>query len=418
MSTFIDRRLNPRDRSIKNRQKFIQRSREQIKKAVKESIDNGKIADIENGRARVKVKGVSEPTFREDPKHGDKRYVLPGNKDYVVGDRQNKPQDGGGSSGTQGGLGVGEDDFEFVLSQEEYTDFLFEELELPDLIKKQVADITQTKMKRAGYTNVGNPSQLDVVRSLKNSMGRRIGLRRPTQEEIDELEAQLAAADSDEERDRITLLLEELRHRMIAVPWLDPFDVRYRNFTPTPVPITRAVMVCILDCSGSMGQHEKDLAKRFFLLLNLFLRRKYQKVDIVFVRHHESAVECGEEEFFGSRESGGTVVSTGLNLAKKIIDERYGSDWNVYIAQASDGDNFANDYADTLKAMDELLPLTQYFAYIEVKGHYGMFNVGSDLWNTYNSLIVKYAQLAMNRVNNTEEVWKVFKKLFSKEATK
>jgi uncharacterized sporulation protein YeaH/YhbH (DUF444 family) len=418
MSTFIDRRLNPRDRSIKNRQKFIQRSREQIKKAVKESIDNGKIADIENGRARVKVKGVSEPTFREDPKSGDKRYVLPGNKDYVVGDKQNKPQGGEGEGGTRGGLGQGEDDFEFLLSPDEYMDFLFEELELPDLIKKQVADITQTKMKRAGYTNIGNPSQLDVVRSLKNSMGRRIGLRRPTQEEIDELEAQLAAADSDEERDRITLLLEELRHRMIAVPWLDPFDVRYRNFTPTPVPITRAVMVCILDCSGSMGQHEKDLAKRFYFLLHMFLRRKYQKVEIVFIRHHESAIECDEAEFFGSRESGGTVVSSGLNLAKKIIDERYGSDWNVYIAQASDGDNFQNDYDDTLKAMDELLPLAQYFAYVEVKGVYGIFGGGSDLWNTYEALLPNHSNLEMRRVNVVEDVWKVFKKLFSKEATK
>jgi uncharacterized sporulation protein YeaH/YhbH (DUF444 family) len=273
-------------------------------------------------------------------------------------------------------------------------------------------------MKRSGYTNVGNPSQLDIVRSLKNGMGRRIGLRRPTQEEIDELEAQLAAADSDEERDRITLLLEELRHRQITVPWLDPFDVRYRNFVPTPVPITRAVMICVMDVSGSMGEREKDLAKRFFVLLNLFLNRKYKRVDIVFIRHHETAIECDEDEFFNSKEAGGTVVSTGLVLAKKIIDDRYSSDWNVYVSQASDGDNYQDDYDNTLDAMEALLPLTQYFAYNETKGLHGFHGAGTDVWNTYEALMAKYDHLVMNKVNSVEDIWKVFKKLFAKEAAK
>jgi uncharacterized sporulation protein YeaH/YhbH (DUF444 family) len=197
MTTIIDRRLNPKDKALRNRQKFIQRSKEQIKEAVKEAIDNGKITDIETDgkKTKIKVKGISEPTFGIDHKTGDKKYVLPGNKDYVVGDKSPKPKDGEGKGKTKGGLGEGEDDFEFVLNQDEFLDFIFEDLELPHLIKKQMKDMTKVKPKRAGFTNVGNPSQLDVVRSLKNSLGRRIGLGRPKDEEILELEEELKEAE-------------------------------------------------------------------------------------------------------------------------------------------------------------------------------------------------------------------------------
>lgn len=417
MSTIIDRRLNPRDKTIKNRQKFIQRSRDQIKKAVKDAIDNNNIADIENGKARVRVKGVNEPTFHHDSKTGDKKYVLPGNKEYVVGDKQDKQEEEGGGKGG-GGLGEGEDDFEFVLNQQEFLDFIFEDMELPDLVKKQMKDVTNIQMKRAGYTNVGNPSQLDVVRSLKNSLGRRIGLGRPSDDEIKELEEKLLETSDEKEKARIQLLIDEKKAKQISVPWLDPFDVRYRNFTPTPTPMTKAVMFCVMDVSGSMGQTEKDIAKRFFFLLHMFLIRKYQKVEIVFIRHHEVASEVDEEMFFTSRESGGTVVSTAINLTREIIQKRYNlNDWNIYVAQASDGDNYRHDYNDTIDAMNALLPMVQYFAYVDIKGQYNMFGIGSDLWETYELLQKQYAQLAMRKVFEAQDIWKVFKELFSKETS-
>lgn len=416
MANIIDRRLNPKDKTIKNRQKFIKRSRAQIKEAVKESIDTGNIADIENGRVKVKVKGISEPTFGIDPKTGDRRYVLPGNKDHVVGDKQDKPtEQSGKGNGNEGGLGEGEDDFEFVLNPDEYLDFIFEDLELPDLVKKQMKDITKVKPRRAGFTNVGNPSQLDVVRSLKNSLGRRIGLGRPKDEEIEELEEKLKTCNEYEAK-ALLLKLEELKRKRSAIPWLDPFDVRYRNFTPTPQPITKAVMICIMDVSGSMGQREKDLAKRFFFFLHMFLKRKYEKVDIVFIRHHESAKEVDEEDFFHSRESGGTVVSSGLNLAMEIIKERYNvDDWNIFVSQASDGDNYSKDGEDCLAAMDKLLPMVQYFAYVEIENLYYANGQTTDLWETYIELTEKYSHLAMRSVTEVKDIWLVFRDLFSKQ---
>lgn len=417
MTNIIDRRLNPKDKTIKNRQKFIHRSREQIKKSVKKAIDTGNIADIEDGKIKVKTKGVTEHTFDIDPKTGDKKYILPGNKKYTVGDQENKPDESDGQGGSKGGLGRGEDDFEFVLNQNEFLDFIFEDLELPDLVKKQMKDVTKVKPKRAGFTNVGNPSQLDVVRSLKNSLGRRIGLKRPTNLDIEKLEKELETAD-DERRKNIILELEELKRRQLTIPWLDPFDVRYRNFVQVPQPMTQAVMFCIMDVSASMGEREKDFAKRFFFFLHMFLKRKYEKVEIVFIRHHEEATEVDENEFFTSRESGGTVVSSALKLCKKILEERYSiSDWNIYVAQASDGDNYKKDYHDTQTIMEKLLPLTQYFAYVEIIGFYRTFSNGSntDLWNTYEPLLETFKNLNMKKIAEQSDIWLVFKSLFSKE---
>lgn len=421
MSTIIDRRLNPRDKTIKNRQKFIERSHEQIKKSVKDAIDSGNIADIENGKARIRVKGISEPEFTVDPKSGNKKYVLPGNRDHVVGDQQDKSKEESGESGTKGGLGRSEDEFEFILSQDEFLDFIFEDLELPDLVKKQMKDVTKIQLKRAGYTNTGNPSQLDVVRSLKNSLGRRIGLHRPNNEEIDELEQQLKDETDPDIIVELEQRLAELKQKQIAIPWLDPFDVRYRNFVPQPQPMTKAVMFCVMDVSGSMGQREKDLAKRFFFFLHMFLHRKYEKVDVVFIRHHEEASEVDEDTFFHSRESGGTVVSTALQLAKKIIDQRYNiNDWNIYIAQASDGDNIEFDAGACRAAMESLLSVAQYVAYLEVQHNYGGFDqlVSSEVWKIYRELVKEHSNMQIRKARETKDVWQVFKELFSKERVK
>ena len=421
MSTIIDRRLNPRDKTIKNRQKFIERSREQIKKSVKDAIDSGNIADIENGKARIRVKGISEPEFTIDPKSGNKKYVLPGNKEHIVGDKQDKEKDGQGQGGTAGGRGLSEDEFEFVLSQDEFLDFIFDDLELPDLVKKQMKDVTKVQLKRAGYTNNGNPSQLDVVRSLKNSLGRRIGLHRPTNEEIEELQRQLEQASDPKVIAELEEQLAELKRKQIAIPWLDPFDVRYRNFVPHPQPMTKAVMFCVMDVSGSMGQREKDLAKRFFFFLHMFLHRKYEKVEIVFIRHHEEASEVDEDTFFHSRESGGTVVSTALELTKKIIDQRYNiNDWNIYIAQSSDGDNIEYDVGACHAALNSILPLVQYFAYLEVQHNYGGFDqlVASEVWKLYREVVKEHSNMQIRKARETQDVWQVFKDLFSKEKIK
>ena len=422
MSNFIDRRLNPKDKNIRNRQKFIHRSREHIKKTVKKLIDEGSVKNLDESKIKIKVRGVSEPHFTFNQKTGDRKIVTSGNKKFVVGDTIPKPQEDGAGEGGKAGSreGQGNDDFEFLLTEDEFADFLFEELELPYLIKKQMKTMQQMTFQKAGFKNFGSPNQLDIVRSLKNSLGRRIGLRRPRNEEIEELEEQERQAEmlSDfSEQLRIKGLIEEARRRQVAIPWIDPFDVKYRNFMPQPKPVTQAVMFCLMDVSASMGEREKDTAKRFFLLLHLFLKRKYDKIDIIFISHHSEAKEVDEEEFFHSTETGGTVVSTALGLANKILEERYvKTDWNVYIAQCSDGDNARDDDADVAYYMNKLMPFTQYFAYVEIS-NLTTFNYGlvTDLWKQYKTLSESFPHLQMKIVYEKNEVWKVFRELFEKE---
>lgn len=419
MTIIIDRRLNPRDKSSSNRQKFIARSKTQIKKAVKEAIDTGNISDIEKGKVKVKVKNISEPTFSTDPKTGDRKYILPGNKDFVVGDKQNKRKDGGGTSGREGdGSDEGEDDFEFVLEENEFLNFIFEELELPDLIKQKMKDVVKTKIVRSGFKSQGNPAQLDIIRSMKNGMGRRIGLRRPSSEEIEELEA-LIEFNRASNLDVTALLmeLEELKSRKKVIPFLDPIDLRYRNFDLVPYPTTKAVMICMMDVSASMGQTEKDYAKRFFFLLHMFLKRKYDRVEIVYIRHHSKAREVDEKEFFYGTDTGGTVVSSALELAKKIIHERYNvNDWNIYCAHASDGDNSSSDEGATISLIRDLLALSQYYAYVEVRPTSTPFYMAAyftTLWKTFTLITDK--KLNIKKVSEISDIWKVFKELFKKE---
>jgi uncharacterized sporulation protein YeaH/YhbH (DUF444 family) len=185
--------------------------------------------------------------------------------------------------------------------------------------------------------------------------------------------------------------------------------------------MTKAVMFCVMDVSGSMGQREKDLAKRFFFFLHMFLHRKYEKVEIVFIRHHEEASEVDEDTFFHSRESGGTVVSTALELTKQIIDKRYNiNDWNIYVAQASDGDNIEYDSGACRKALDSLLPIVQYFAYLEVQHSHGGWDqlMATEIWKVYREIVKEYANMKIRKARETQDVWQVFKELFSKDKVK
>lgn len=421
MTTFVDRRKNPRDKTIRNRQKFIQRSKAAIKKRVKEIIEQGSIKDIDTTKTKVKVKGVSEPSFSIDRKTGNKKYVLPGNKQYVAGDtvpKENEQSSGG--SGKQGGRGRGEDDFEFLLTQDEFADFLFDELELPNLIKKQLKSTTQVDYQKAGFKSYGTPNQIDIARTAKNAIARRIGLARPKNDEIEELETELENFQMLNDFlmcQELEAKIQALKSKQIAVPWIDPFDVKYRNYVPVPKPITQAVMFCVMDISASMGEREKDIAKRFFMLLHMFLKRKYEKVEIVFISHHDEANEVDEDTFFRSRETGGTLVSSALNLTNEIINQRFPlSDWNIYVAQCSDGDNAAFDTDYVMKEMHELMPKTQYFAYVEAGNmHNAAMGLMTDLWRTYVYLLDKYSHLQMKMAFDNSSIWTVFTELFSKE---
>ena len=353
----IDRRKNPKGKSISNRQRFIRRAKKHLSERIHKNVVKRSITDKGEENISIPTDGIQEPSFNHDSATGDYDFVLPGNKEFIKGDTIGKPPKGagGGGGGEASDQGSGEDEFQFSLTRDEYLDIVFEDLELPNLEEKNKENVTVWETHRSGYTTVGSPSQLNIEQSMIRSLGRRIALKFPKEKEIEELEEEIDRLEEEIKNykedikpmtknrsliEEIKLEIEELRRRDMAIPFVDPIDLRFNNFVKKPKPTTTAVMICIMDVSASMGEREKELSKRFFLLLYLFLERKYEDVDIVFIRHHTEAVECSEEEFFHSKETGGTVVSSGLILAKQILKERYQqSEWNAYIAQASDGDN-------------------------------------------------------------------------------
>src|SRR5579859_6987255 len=369
----VDRRPNPKGKSLGNRRRFIERARAEVKGAVMDALRKRKITDTESGeKVSIPTKGIDEPSFRHSSSGGKRHYVVPGNKEHVVGDEIERPQGGqGGKGGDPADSGEGSDGFEFTLSREEFLDLFFEDLELPDLVKKRLSETASPELSRAGFAVSGNPSNINLIRTMRNSMARRISLKRPKPEEIEALEEEIERlAHTGPEalwrdaKDRLEAVLRRTR----AIPYFDPIDVRYNRFERIPKLNIQAVMFCLMDVSGSMSERMKDLAKRFFMLLHVFLGRRYRQVDVVFVRHTSVAKEVDEETFFYSTETGGTVVSTALEEMIRIVRERYPLEaWNIYAAQASDGDNIDSDSGRCIQLLKEqILPITQYFAYVEV----------------------------------------------------
>ncbi|MFP3944457.1 MAG: YeaH/YhbH family protein, partial [Alphaproteobacteria bacterium] len=348
MPHFIDRRLNPKGKSLGNRQRFLRRARAQIKEAVQKSLKDQTVTDFDKGRKiSIPSKGTEEPRFRFSRSGGERHAVHPGNKEFKAGDKIRKPRQGAGGRGKQAtDSGEGEDDFQFTLTQDEILDIFFEDLELPNLVKTSLKEITNFSWRRAGVTTAGSPTNINLVRTMRLAHGRRLALKRPNAEEMADLKERLfelenkSEPDEDERAEMKALVgrLEELEARRKWVPFIDPLDVRYNAFEQKPIPTSQAVMFCLMDVSGSMGEREKDLAKRFFMLLHLFLKRRYERLDIVFIRHTHEAQEVDEETFFYSRQSGGTIVSTAIEEMLRIWRDRYDpNQWNVYVAQASDG---------------------------------------------------------------------------------
>jgi uncharacterized sporulation protein YeaH/YhbH (DUF444 family) len=395
----IDRRQQGKQKSAVNRQRFLKRFRKHIKEAVTDAVNKRSITDMERGEEiSIPRKDVSEPIFRQG-KGGKQRRVLPGNKEFIRGDRIDRPE--------------GMDEFVFELNQQEFLDFMFEDLELPNLVRKQLKDSDSYKLVKGGYTRDGIPARLNVVQSLRGAKARRIALSGAIRREIKALEQELEAfGDDDEsgERLEVTQKLDRARRRLNHIPFLDDFDLRYNNMIQQPTPTTSAVMFCVMDVSGSMTQDIKDLAKRFFVLLHLFLKRHYEKTEVVFIRHHTKADEVDEEEFFYSRETGGTVVSTALDLMKTIIEERYPTDsWNIYAAQASDGENWQDDSPKCRDLLvKSVLPLVQYFAYVEISSQ-----KEQELWQTYTEILETFPdRFAMRNVSEAADIFPVFRDLF------
>ena len=359
MSIIIDRRLNDRKKNAVNRARFLRRYKEQIRRAVDDLVSRRSITDMEQGGdVKVPVKDISEPAFRHGS-GGDREVVHPGNHRFQQGDRIPRPPAEEGSAGGQG-QGEAEDDFVFKLSREEFMNLFFDDLELPHLIRNVLGDVRDYKWRRAGYTPSGVPSNLSVLRSLRNAQARRIAIGAPIRRELEEAEAEYVRSPTTALAERI----ETLRARLSRLPFLDEIDLRFRHRVREPQPVARAVMFCLMDVSASMTEDKKDLAKRFFTLLYLFLSRKYERVELVFIRHTDNAQEVDEQTFFYGTQSGGTVVLSALRLMDEIIEARFDpATWNIYGAQVSDGDAFGADPEKSRAFLeDRLLPDLRYFA--------------------------------------------------------
>ncbi len=418
MTRIVDRRLNGKNKSAVNRQKFIRRFRNQIKKAVADAVTERSVTDLDKGeKVSIPAKDITEPFFHHG--HGGRRErIFPGNKEFQQGDKIARPEGGGQRGHGAADSGEGLDDFIFELTREEFLQFFFEDLALPDLVKTKLASISETRKVRAGYTSDGIPSNINVIRSLRGAMGRRVAARAPYQARLKEAQAELQdLLKRYDETDAVVIKLREeianLNNKIARIPFIDTFDLRYDNRIDQPKPTTQAVMFCIMDISGSMGAEEKDMAKRFFMLLYLFLTKTYEKIRVVFISHHTEAQEVDEETFFYSRETGGTVVSSALNLVSHIIRERFPtSEWNIYAAQASDGDNWDTDSIDCRKILSEqIMPYVQYYAYIEITE-----DRHQNLWQEYLVLKDNWPNFAMRRIESISDIYPVFRQLFQKHS--
>ena len=420
MSYVIDRRLNGKNKSTVNRQRFLQRYRSHIQKAVEEAIGKRSITDMEHGeKISIPSRDLDEPVLHHG-RGGRQTIVHPGNKEFVAGERIPRQGKGGGSGGepnegkaSQDGEGM--DEFVFQITQEEFLNFMFEDLALPNLIKRHLKGLDSFKTVRAGISNEGNPSRLNIVRTLRSAHARRIALTGSSRAKLRATEAELERL-RHEEPDNLTdiqeaeQLIEKLRARIQRVPFLDTFDLRYNMLVKHPNPTSKAVMFCLMDVSGSMTQATKDIAKRFFLLLYLFLKRNYERIEVVFIRHHTSAKEVDEQEFFYSRETGGTIVSSALKMMRDIMVERYpAEEWNIYGAQASDGDNWSDDSPLCQEILtQQIMPFVQYFTYVEItpREHQA-------LWEAYEQVGEAFPDyFAQQQLVSPADIYPVFRELF------
>ncbi len=420
MTYFIDRRLNGKNKSTVNRQRFLRRYRTQIKQSISGAINKRSVTDVENGESvSIPITDINEPIFHQG--QGGERYrVHPGNDRFIQHDRVERPQNGTSSSNGQSEAsrdGEGRDEFVFQISKEEYLDLLFEDLALPNLKKNQHHQLDEFKLHRAGYSTNGIPANISVVRSLQNSLARRIAMSAGKRRKLRKYEAALAKTEQAEparllEAERLRKDIDSIRARLNKIPFIDTFDLRYRNFEKRPEPSSKAVMFCLMDVSGSMDQSTKEMAKRFYTLLYLFLSRRYENIEVVYIRHHTQAKVVDEQEFFYSQETGGTIVSSALKLMSEKIKDRYDpAQWNIYAAQASDGDNWADDSPLCHELLQKnILPLMRYYCYIEItrRAH-------QTLWRQYEHLQTQFDNFAIQHIRDQSDIYPIFRELFRKQ---
>ena len=438
MAIIIDRRKAAnRDRTSENRGRLLRRYKGAIKEQLPKILGDRKLLDnIKGGGGKVTVpkRDLSEPQFV----YGDgglKDTVLPGNEKWTEYDTIDKPPGGeGDGGGTEGPDGM--DEFSIVLSRDEFLNLLFEDCELPFMLETLLAKQAEVIHENAGFQVAGSPNRLSIIRSYKNSKARRLSSTATIDAELEELQEEFIRLSAEmvdnnlpldhptsvrvfELRDQIA---ERLRRKAI-LPLFDSSDLRFRSRVEKKVPKTHATMIMIMDNSGSMGEREKTIARKFFILLYLFLDRNYDQIDLRFISHTTEAEELTEEEFFNTHKNGGTIVSSALDLLVDIIEPLKGKT-NVYVAQVSDGDNTSTDNGTCSELLtDDILPFVNYFAYVQVEQEHNQgstppsYYSRNSLWTTYSTLSQQHANHASKQVYHERDIFGVFRSFFSTTKT-
>jgi uncharacterized sporulation protein YeaH/YhbH (DUF444 family) len=440
---YIDRRKAGRGKSLPNRQLFIRRIREFIKKSRPQNIGTGsvgKTSSQQSNPVKVAAEALEEPRFVYHPNTGDNVWIINGNPKFMRGDEIDLDQQGSGGQGTGKGAGSGgsgEDDFVINIAADEFFDLFFEDCELPNLTNEKETDKLENDRSHAGFTPNGIPAQLSVVRTFKQALGRRRALAGPYRDELAQLNEEhkdllinLAGTTDEQYAKGIDARLAEIEERIVvlqrkiaAIAAFDKVDLRYRKSEHKPLHTVDAVLIMIMDISGSMGEHEKTVARRWFATLYAFMKRRYTTCDLIFIAHTSDAYEMSENDFFSTRINGGTMVSPALAMANKIVKERYDhTQTNIYVSNASDGDNWPSDEPAVIDEMDKLISKIQHFSYIETPNpwmaqyyeQYGGVAHDTSLWETYEKVDVPQSKMSMSVIKQPEDVYGVFKQIFKK----
>lgn len=373
------------DRSARDRL----RHRDKVKDSIRDNIcdiiaEESIIGRDRNKIVKVPIRSIKEYRFI----YGENSPgVAQGNGEQKPGDVVGKGDPADASVGQGGGDKPGVDAFETEITLEELISIMFDDLELPDLDKKSLKQvISEDARRRKGIRHAGIRPRLNKKATAKNRIKRKlaVGRSRPKNEED-----------------------EETRF---------PFhqdDMRYFHVAPTTREVSNAVILCIMDTSGSMGTVKKYLARSFYFLLYQFVRQKYQNVEVVFIAHHTEAKEVSEEEFFHKVESGGTYISSGYEKALEVIDERYHpSLWNIYAFHCSDGDNFYSDNDKAVVAARKLCKLCNLFGYGEIKPAGSAYYSGSML-EVFAKITAE--NFHMITIEKKEDLWQGFKSFLTKD---
>jgi len=373
------------DRSSGDRLRHRQKVRQSIRENIADIIAEESIIGRDRDRViKVPIRGIKEYRFV----FGDNAPgVAQGDADTKPGDVVGKTQGQGDSGDEKAGDQPGVDYYETDVTLEELIDIMFEDLELPDLERKKLREINAQRLsRRKGYRQVGVRVRLDKRRTVKAKVRRRLATRHTSEHFPDDRERRFPFHDD---------------------------DLTYRHMITDTKKESNAVVLCIMDTSGSMDTMKKYLARSFFFLLYQFILTKYRSVEIVFIAHHTEAREVTEDEFFRRGESGGTFISSGYQKALDIVAARYHpSLWNIYAFHCSDGDNFDSDNPPALRSAKELSDVCNLFGYGEIKP-LGSRYYESSMLNIFRRLEADNFQTVL--IERKEDIWPSFKAFLAKD---